>query len=208
MLSIKPIVYKHYRRADGLFPVKIRVTYRQQTRYFDTPLVATRKQLTKDLNNIADYRLFMAAAKVAEQMRDTLNANVLQINTIADVQRIVNVQAKPLPTVADFGRELADRWTADHRQHTAANYRTAIARLDEFEPRCQFAAVSVPFLQRYEAFLRSKVGSRGVQMYLSCLRKIYNAAIDEFNADGAERIRRSPFEHYKIPEPEPTKNAP
>lgn len=205
MLSIKPIVYKHYRRADGLFPVKIRVTYRQQTRYFDTPLVATRKQLTKDLNNIADYRLFMAAAKVAEQMRDTLNANVLQINTIADVQRIVNVQAKPLPTVADFGRELADRWTADHRQHTAANYRTAIARLDEFAPRCQFAAVSVPFLQRYEAFLRSKVGSRGVQMYLSCLRKIYNAAIDEFNADGAERIRRSPFEHYKIPEPEPTK---
>ena len=140
MLSIKPIVYKHYRRADGLFPVKIRVTYRQQTRYFDTPLVATRKQLTKDLNNIADYRLFMAAAKVAEQMRDTLNANVLQINTIADVQRIVNVQAKPLPTVADFGRELADRWTADHRQHTAANYRTAIARLDEFAP----LAVRVP----------------------------------------------------------------
>ena len=36
-------------------------------------------------------------------------------------------------------------------------------------------------------------------------RKIYNAALDEFNADGTERLRRSPFEHYSIPTPGETR---
>lgn len=205
MLSITPVVYKQHRRLDGLFAVKIRVTYQRQSRYFDTPLTATAQQLTKHLDGFRDYQLCSAVCRIADQMRELLTLNAHLISSMADVQRIIGNQHRQLPTVADYGRQLTAQMQADQRQHTAANYRTALQRLEQFAPGCQFADITVPFLQKYAGWLATKVGQRGVQLYLSCLRKIYNAAAQEHNADGTERIRRSPFEFYKIPEPAATK---
>lgn len=204
MLSIKPTVYKNYRRGDGLFAVKIRVTYQRRSRYFDTPLVATKQQLTKALDGFADYRLCSAVCKIVDSMRDLLTQNAVDIHTIDDVTRIIDGDRRRLPTVADYGRQLADAMKAAKRLNTAANYRTAVQRIDEFAPGCRFADVTVPFLKRYEQHLAERMGARGVQLYLSCLRKIYNAALEEWNADGVQRIRCSPFEHYHIPEPPAT----
>lgn len=205
MLSIKPVVYKQHRRLDGLFAVKIRITYQRQSRYFDTPLTATTQQLTKSLDGFRDYQLCSAVCRLTDSYRELLNQNAHHIHTIADVVRIVNGEHRQLPTVAEFGRQLTDQMQADQRQHTAANYRTALQRLEQFAPGCQFADITVPFLQKYEGWLAAKMGARGVQLYMSCLRKIYNAAAQELNADGTERIRRSPFEFYKIPEPAATR---
>lgn len=205
MLSIKPVVYKNHHRIDGTFAVKIRITYQRQTRYFDTPLTAKLNQLTRDLDGFRDPRLCSAAYKLADSYRELLDRHVLQIKCVDDICRIIAGDADRLPTVADYGLKLADQMQADNRQHTAANYRTAIARLNEYAPGLQFAAVTVPWLKNYERHLKAKMGGRGVQMYLSCLRRIYNAAIEHYNADGTERIRRSPFEIYHIPEPGPTK---
>ena len=90
------------------------------------------------------------------------------------------------------------------REHTGANYRTALQRLLEFAPKVQFQDITVAFLNKYETFLSQKMGQRGVQLYMSCLRRLYNMAIDSFNADGIERIKHSPFEHYSIPTPPET----
>ena len=201
MLSIKPVIYKHHHRADGLYPVKLRVTFQRQTRYFDTPLTAELKQLTRDLDGFRDQRLNSAACRCADQLRALLDQHAADIHTIADVQRIVAGERTVLPLVADFADTYVQRIEADGRAHTAANYRTATLRLREFAPHCTFADITPAWLARYQAHLAKRMGDRGVQLYLSCLRKIYNAALDEFNADGTERLRRSPFEHYSIPTP-------
>lgn len=205
MLSIKPIIYRHYRRGDGLFAVKLRVTYNRQTRYFDTPLTAELKQLTRDLDGFRDQRLNSAACRCADQLRALLDQHAADIHTIADVQRIVAGERTVLPLVADWADTYVQRIEADGRAHTAANYRTATLRLREFAPVCTFADITPVWLNRYQQHLAKRMGDRGVQLYLSCLRKIYNAALDEFNADGTERLRRSPFEHYSIPTPGETR---
>lgn len=205
MLSIKPIVYKQHRRADGLFAVKIRVTWQRASRYFDTPFTATAQQLTRNLDGFRDYRLLSAICKVTDQWRELLDQNAHTLRTIDDVVRIIKGERRELPTVADFGGQMVRQMRTDNRQHTAANYLTAIQRLNEFAPGTRFADLTVPFLKKYEGWLAARMGARGVQLYLSCLRKIYNAAIEEFNADGIDRLRRSPFEFYKIPEPSATK---
>ena len=101
MLSVKPIVYKAYRRADGLFPIKIRVTWQRQSKYFDTPLTATAKQLTAALDGIRDARLCSSACKVADGIRQTLNDNAAAIRTMADIVRILKGETQ-LPPVADY----------------------------------------------------------------------------------------------------------
>jgi site-specific recombinase XerD len=204
MLSVKPIVYKAYRRADGLFPIKIRVTWQRQSKYFDTPLTATAKQLTAALDGIRDARLCSSACKVADGIRQTLNDNAAAIRTMADIVRILKGETQ-LPSVADYYGKVCQQMEREGRQHTAANYRTSLARLNQFAPGITFDAVTVPWLRAYEKWLSERMGTRGVQMYLSCLRRVYNAAYEEFCADGTERIRRSPFAIYHIPEPAPTK---
>ena len=205
MLSIKAVVYKSYLRADKIYPIKIRVTYKRKSRYFDTPLAATQKQLSKDLEAIKDYKLCSAVCRLVDNMRELLYANAYAINSIDDVVRIVSGENKKLPSVATYGKQLYEQMLKQHRAHTAGNYRTALARLSEFSPTAQFSDININFLKKYESYLSQKMGQRGVQLYLSCLRKIYNAAIDEFNADGIERIKPSPFQHFKIQEPAPTK---
>lgn len=202
MLSLKPIVYKSYKRLDGFFPIKIRLTYKRQSRYLDTPLTATRKQLSTDLDAIKDIKLCSAVCKIIDNYRELLQMNCTAIHTVDDALHLICGTHKKLPCVPDFGAQLIQQMLKQNRAHTAANYRTAIARLDEFAPKVQFADVGTAFLNKYQVWLSQKMGQRGVQLYLSCLRKIYNAAIDEFNADGIERIKPSPFEHFKIPEPQ------
>lgn len=204
MLSIKPIVYKAYKRRDGLFALKLRVTYKRKSRYIDTAMVATRQQLTRNLDGIRDYRLCSAVCRLVDHYRDLLNQAATAIHTIDDAVRIIGGE-RQLPTVADYALRMADQMAHANRLNTAANYRSAVQRLNEFAPGVQFADVTVPFLRKYEAWLASKMGARGVQLYLSCLRRVYNAAYEELNADGTERLRRSPFEIYHIPEPPATK---
>lgn len=204
MLSIKPVVYKQHRRADGLYPVKIRVTWQRQSRYFDTPLTANAHQLTRNLDGFRDYRLCSAVCQMVDDYRELLDQNAHTLRTIDDVARLIRGERRELPTVPDFGTQLCKQMRSDGRAHTAANYLTAIQRLNEFAPGTRFRDVTVPFLKKYESWLAARMGARGVQLYMSCLRKIYNAAIEEFNADGIERLRRSPFEFYKIPEPAET----
>lgn len=205
MLSLKPTVYKGYKRSDGLYPIKIRVTYKRVSRYIDTPLAATRRQLAKDFDAIKDIKLCSAVCKLIDSYRELLQLNVTNIQSVDDAVNIICGTQKKLPCVSDFGSQMCYAMEKEHRGHTAANYRTAIERLNEFAPKANFADIGVAFLHKYQAHLSTKMGQRGVQLYLSCLRRIYNAAIDEFNADGIERIKPSPFEHFHIPEPEPTK---
>lgn len=204
MLSLKPVVYKAYRRKDGLFSIKIRVTFQRKSRYFDTPMVAQAKQLTRNLDGIRDYRLCSAVCRLVDGYRDLLNQQATTIRTIDDVARIIGGEQR-LPSVADYAVKLADSMAKANRLNTAANYRSATQRLTEFAPGLQFADVTVAWLRKYEQWLTGKMGARGVQLYMSCLRRVYNAAAEELNADGVERIKRSPFEFYHIPEPPATK---
>lgn len=203
MLTLKPIVYKSYLRQDGFFPIKIRLTYKRQSRYLDTPLVATKRQLSRDLDAVKDVRLCSAVCRIIDNYRELLQLNVTAIHNVDDAVNLICGTHRKIPNVCEFSALVCDKMMKNNRAHTAANYRSAAARLAEFAPKAQFADVNISFLNKYRDYLSQKVGQRGVQLYLSCLRKIYNAALDEFNADGIERLKPSPFQHWKIPEPAP-----
>lgn len=49
MITIKPCIYRHHRRSDGTYPVKLRVTLDRVSRTIPTTLTATPAQLTRSL---------------------------------------------------------------------------------------------------------------------------------------------------------------
>lgn len=49
MITFRAVVFAHHKRSDGTYPVKIRVTFRRQTRYIPTTITCTAADLTRSL---------------------------------------------------------------------------------------------------------------------------------------------------------------
>jgi integrase len=87
------------------------------------------------------------------------------------------------------------------------NYETAVRNLAKFlgrDTNLDCNEMTVTFRKKYCAFLvRSKLGERGQELYLSSIRKISNEAVSIYNdcEIGEVRIRTNPFERFKIPKP-------
>ena len=47
MITIKPVVLSHHKRPDGSYNVKIRVTFKRESRYISTTVVVSGSDLAR-----------------------------------------------------------------------------------------------------------------------------------------------------------------
>lgn len=95
------------------------------------------------------------------------------------------------PQFADYMREYGENAKTAGTRET---YSRAVAKVDQFAPKCGLADIDRRWLDRFTAWLRGEgLRDNTVSIYLRCVRSVWNWCIDEGLTD------RYPFHRFKIP---------
>lgn len=133
MITYKPIIIPGGRRKDGTWPVKIRVTFKSQSRRLPTTLVCTDADLTRS-GRIKNATILQKADELIQRMRTT-TASLSPFTLEAwDVDRVVEhirysltAESFSLDFIA-FGRE----YIKGKDEGTRASYTTALNAFTRF----------------------------------------------------------------------------
>ena len=132
MITIKPCIYRHQRRADGTYPVKLRVTLGRVSRTLPTTLIATADQMTRTLKP-KDPALAASMEELAASVRRTiakLSPFAIETMTVDDAVAFIRADQQAQAGIDFFA--FAENWIAGKKAGTARNYRVALANLRRF----------------------------------------------------------------------------
>ena len=207
--SFKAVVFRHHRRQDGTFAVKIRMIHNGKSKYMATDVVVSREQLSRSLDRITDQRVvdlldarlrdFRSAASSIEGS-EWMTADQLWD---AVQERLRHGHGFTLDFFA-FSREVI----ATKEKGTQDVYLHALRCFEDYlgKDTIEINDVTYPLLLGFRSFIerRNGRGCRSASLYLSCLRHVHNVARDRYNDPdtGALLIPRQPFRKGLIP-PEP-----
>jgi len=196
---------------DGLFPVKLRITYRRKSRFYSIGLSLTEEDFSKVVGEKprGDYkeiqRLFHKIEIKAEAIYKDLNPFTFESFKQSFLRKSV-VADDALGLIESKSNDLESQG----RVNTAISYRCALNSMRKFWGRSllPFEDVTPKFLENYESWMISNGNSlTTVGIYLRCIRSVYNQAI----AKGLVNKDLYPFgiqsNRYTIPAPRNIKKA-
>jgi len=200
-------------KADGTYPVKLRVIHNRQNRLYSTAY---------SLNKDEFERLHTSTTKKLKDIRSDISALETLARDIIDQLPVFSFEAfkyklfgkatgtsDPQDVYGAFREQIKDM--ERHNQIGNANvYLCALTSLQKYRPKLTFEQVNVRFLKDYETAMTAQGnGLTTVSMYLRCLRSMYNKAM----ANGIINRDLYPFGSakqqgkYCIPAPQNIKKA-
>ena len=196
MITYKPIIIPGGRRKDGIWPVKIRVTFKGVSRRIPTTLACTDADLTRS-GKIKNAAIMERAGELIARMREatadlspfTLEAWSVD-EVVAHIRAALSADSFRLDFFA-YGRELI----AGKIPHTRAYYQTALNALADYLGRDTLDINSIT--RGMLVSFAESVGETKAARHLAKLAFIHRSARDQFNDEdaGAIRIPRQPFQN-------------
>jgi integrase len=196
MITYKPIIIPGGRRKDGIWPVKIRVTFKGVSRRIPTTLACTDTDLTRS-GKIKNAAILERAGELIARMREatadlspfTLEAWSVD-EVVAHIRAALSADSFRLDFFA-YGRELI----AGKIPHTRAYYQTALNALADYLGRDTLDINSIT--RGMLVSFAESVGETKAARHLAKLAFIHRSARDQFNDEdaGAIRIPRQPFQN-------------
>lgn len=181
-VTVKIILDTRRKKANGLYPAKLRITFDGVQKYYPTG---------KEYNQQDFDRIF--TPKPRDWFKgefDYLDAIRSRAKTAADALPVFSFQlfesrfytngkaAQDTSDVYQAFERAAAKLTDAGRISTADGYRAALVSLKSFRARLQFIDVTPDFLEAYQKHTEQKGKSRAtVGIYLRYLRTLFNDAI-------------------------------
>jgi len=237
MATFKICIFKHQRRADEKYPVSIWVCWKRQYGYIKTEFYVTDKQINKKAFVLKDSfiirELDRRIAKYEELKSQKLGLRI-ELYTAKELAEYFEKQTTPgsdssIDFIA-FSRKHCERLRNEGRISTAQTLETATNAIIDFcngRERIAITEITSKFLRQFEKHLRSErtikrknqfgkmvttkkkpLSDVGVFDYMTNVRILFNAAINEYNDDEKDEvlIAHYPFRKYKLQKPpEPDK---
>jgi len=213
MAAIKVVLQK-VKRANGTYPIRIRVTKNRKSKFFKTIFYAlpeefdeTAEQFTrKYANHVQSNRVLLKFKDRALKVYTELEYENEDFS-LSDFARAFVSTAKPAQNIDNFfyfWNDLIEDLNAAGRTGDARIHKHSYAALKKFNGSTQlrFEQINIAFLQKYENQLRSQGGtSGGISVRMRSIRTVYNLAISR--SDAKTKIGRMlnenyPFKKYKI----------
>lgn len=214
LITIAPVIYGQYRRKDGSYVVKVRVTFRRQSKYITTNIVALPAQLTKKLE-VKDSALKDKIDIVIVRMRSAANSIDMCELDSAGVDYVVQkiqqiIRDEDYVFTLDFF-EYGARVASEKPKNSQTNYMCAIHSLSDYMgvKSADITAISSSLMRGYEQYLRKTYGNnaRAVSLYTSAIAYIHRRAQQEYNNEETGEIYiPNPFAYYKCPKQAPSKH--
>ncbi|GAB5473900.1 MAG: site-specific integrase [Maribacter sp.] len=204
MSSIKNVLRKKG-LSDGTYPICLRVTKNRKTKYFSTIFKSTEKEWDassgcfnqKNSNYIQNNRLLLKIKARALKVYADLDLEKEYFN-LDDFSRRFRVDANPSnDCVFPFFEEIIAEMKLAGRMGNARLYNEtlkSIRRFTDFK-KIRFIDINNSFLNKYEAWLRSRGGADGgISIKQRTLRALYNKAIER----NIIKDVNHPFKTYKV----------
>ena len=197
MATLKAVVRTE--RADGFYPVYIRVTHKRNTSFIKTDKMVSKKELTKT-NEIKDpYVLQYCAQKIVEYT-ERLNKKDIEHWTVKEVVEFLTNGDNDI-CFSEYARVHIDRMIDRGQERNAKNYKLALQHLERFTgtDKVMFSQLTSATVNRWIKSLEQT--HRAKEMYPICMRQVFKAAILEYNDydNGIIRIKTNPWVKVEIP---------
>jgi len=214
------ILDKRFAKKEGLFPVKLRITFRRESKYYPTGQDMTEEEFVRQ----RDCELLRAKKYIGTKEYAQLSVISKKLNKHLDEANLIISQMKVFSFDLFEGRgkqptyDLDDVFVAmenkisllksEERIGTAITYENALTSLRKFHPRKRLSlgSVNVRFLREYEKWMISHGNTlTTVGFYLRNLRAVVNIMID----NDKQKMDEYPFgpRRYVIPTKKNSKRA-
>lgn len=166
-------------KANGSYPVKVRVTYNRKQKYYPTSV---------DLFEIEWEKIHgERVGKELKKTKDTIYGVLAKAQGICDdlkvfsftvfeklFYKVRNIDGSLINLYNDYIAELKK----EGRISTASSYQCSLNSLKEFKPKLNLEDITVDFLKQYEKWMLKEENSlTTVGIYLRPLRALFNVAI-------------------------------
>lgn len=208
-VCVKVILDTRRVKKGGLYPLKLRVSYNQNSRY-----LSLNKSISKD-----DYKKVLGKAprknykeiqkliiKSEEKAISCIdNMSEFDFNTFNSLYR--GKKNKPCDVIAYISKTI-EQFQCQNQLKTASLYSCLSSSLETYheKEKLLFSHITIRFLENYEQWmLNNGKSTTTISMYLRSLRAIFNHAITHEIID----IKHYPFgkRKYQIPSGNSTKKA-
>lgn len=208
-ITFTPVVYSQYRRQDGSYSIRMRITCNRKSKFITTSEIALPSQLTRSLA-IKDAALIQRLRKLEERMRAAISDLDMYTLSLMSLDEIVSYMQKRIN--GDFRLDFLAFWLEaiqDKSEGSRANYTYAQHNFKSFvgTDTLDISKVTSNLMRQYEAWLvgRYGKGARAVTMYTAAVKHIHGLARKKYNNDEVgEVLIRNPFEFYIPPKQKPT----
>ena len=169
------------KKADGTFPLKLRVTYRGERKYYGTGYDA----------NKADWELIQTSKAKGDLRKTALSLYEIQSNaqkccdgldvfSFSKFETSFFPKTLPIINLQSAYKTYLKQLTDNDQLGTAGSYESACISLHKFKPNLKFQHITPEFLSAYENwFVKNGKSITTVGIYLRSLRAIINMAISE-----------------------------
>lgn len=196
MATFKACVRKQ--RADGIWPVYIRVTHNRKIGYIKTDKMVNNKGVVG--GEIVDHYVMRYCIDHIIEYTERLNKVDTAHWTVQEVMEYLNNIDEDISFSA-YARKHKDKMINSGMARNAKNYQWAYLSLEEYagSSDVMFSHLTSSFLNAWIDSLRKT--KRAKEMYPICIRQIYKSAVREFNDSerGVIRIKFDPWPKVDIP---------
>lgn len=209
MITLNPIINPHQKRKDGTWQVKVRVIYKRQNAYIQTPHMLVKEQMTKNFT-IKDSFVDLDVQEDLMKMRRIVakDFTILQSMSAKEIaNHIYQAVYSPVSDESLNYPEFANSIITKKKKNGSSNYRNyvlSLNRLIQFVGHTHFTFndITYDFLTRFDEWLENDgTGPRGRRLYISNMRTIFKAAKKKFNNESKDKIliKRDPFAQFEYP---------
>ena len=166
-------------RNDGLYTVFVRVTHKRDARYIDTGKAVDKSKLRK--GEIKDPDIISYCSNLIRGYNDRLNAVEISTWDIHEVMFYLQSIDEDISFSQYARKYVFEMATIRNMVRNAKNYRWAYQSLERFAGtnNILFSKLTSKFIQDWMNSLSGT--NRAKEMYPTCIRMIYNAALEEYN---------------------------
>ena len=197
MATLKAVVRKQ--RADGFYPVYIRVVHRSQPGYIKTDKVVSAKQVASN-GDIKDLVVNEYCSRLMLGYNDKLNRKDISALTVKEVVEFL-MSEQSIELFSEYAQLHIQRMEQRGQKRNAKNYKLAVAHLERYlgTTRVSFDMLSSTVLNKWIESMAQT--NRAKEMYPTCVRQIFKAALVELNDEerGVIRIKFNPWLKVQIP---------
>ena len=228
MATIGVRVFRHHKKKDGTYNVKVSVCHKRKTTYISTSHYLSIRKLNSDLS-IKSYVVNRSLFKVLDDYREIISMFEDRLNMLnaRELRDLLVDNFKSIDFLS-YCKAYVTKLTDNDRKESAANYRTCYYSLiDFFNRECVgFNEITVNTIEEYQDYLKSErilvrqirdgsfnkkvspgLSQNSISGYLIHFKAFFNSGRKYYNNNsyGITRIKNDPFQYFEIPARKETK---